>query len=130
MRCTGRIITSCAMKFCSSFLALYLLILASPLPLVDSRVYIEVYPNPTDPHILRGRTPLYIALIQNLGGDGSMFNGLGSVAGVKVALDWINNDTTLLPGYTLHYTLTDSKVIDQHYIDPTVHTALSNLSTT
>ena len=39
-----------------------------------------------------------------------VYDGSGSVAGVKVALDKINNDTTILPGYTLHYTFTDSKV--------------------
>ena len=70
----------------------------------------EVYPDPTDPEVLKGRTPLYFALIQTLGGLSSQFDGSGSIAGVKVALDSINNDTTLLPGYTLHYTLTDSKV--------------------
>ena len=69
--------------------------------------YLEVYPDPTDPQILRGRTPLYFALIQSLGGQ---FDGTGSVAGVKVALDRINSDMTLLPGYSLHYTLADSKV--------------------
>ena len=69
--------------------------------------YLEVYPDPTDPEVLRGRTPLYFALIQSLGGE---LDGSGSVAGVKVALDRINNDSSLLPGYTLHYTLTDSQV--------------------
>ncbi len=33
------------------------------------------------------------------------------VPGVQVALDQINSDPTMLPGYTLHYTLVDSKVI-------------------
>ena len=61
--------------------------------------------------MLKGRTPLHFALIQSLGGPLSQFDGSGSVAGVKVALDRINNDTTLLPGYTLHYTFADSKVL-------------------
>ena len=69
--------------------------------------YLEVYPDPRDPAVLKGRTPLHFALVQSLGGQ---FDGSGNVAGVKVALDRINNDTTLLPGYTLHYTFTDSKV--------------------
>ena len=73
--------------------------------------YLEVYPDPTDPEVLRGRTPLHFALIQSLGGPLSQFDGSGSVAGVKVALDRINNDTSLLPGYTLHYTFADSKVL-------------------
>ncbi len=74
--------------------------------------YLEVYPDPEDDGFLDGRTPLYFALIQSLGGNGSLFDGSGSVAGVKVALDRINNDTSILPGYTLHYTFSDSKVGD------------------
>ena len=72
--------------------------------------YLEVYPDPTDPEVLRGRTPLHFALIQSLGGPNSQFNQAGAVAGVKVALDRINNDSSLLPGYTLHYTFADSQV--------------------
>ena len=71
-----------------------------------------MYPDPTDPEVLEGRrTPLYFALIQSLGGPLSLFDGSGSITGVKVALDEINNDTNLLPGYTLHYTFADSKVL-------------------
>ena len=73
----------------------------------DPADYLEVYPDPRDPAVLRGRTPLHFALIQSLGGQ---FDGSGAVAGVKVALDRINNDTTLLPGYTLHYILADGMV--------------------
>ena len=40
------------------------------------------------------------------GGDESS----GALAGVQAALDEINSRDDLLPGYTLHYTLTDSKV--------------------
>lgn len=72
--------------------------------------YLEVYPDPTDPAILQGRTPLFFGLIQSLGGPFSLYDGSGTVAGVKVALDRINNDTSILPGYTLHYTLSDSMV--------------------
>ena len=76
----------------------------------DPADYLEVYPDPTDPEVLKGRTPLYFSLIQSLGGPLSQFDGSGSVLGVKVALDRINNDSSLLPGYTLHYTFADSKV--------------------
>ena len=72
--------------------------------------YIDVYPDPTDPEVLQGRTPLFFSMIPSLGGTLVQFDGSGGVAGVQVALDWINNDTSLLPGYTLHYTLTDSEV--------------------
>ena len=58
--------------------------------------------------VLQGRTPLYFALIQSLGGPGSQLDGSGTLAGVKVALDRINNDSSLLQGYTLHYTFANS----------------------
>ena len=66
--------------------------------------YVHVYP-PVDENDTR--TPLYFALLQSFGGQ---YNGSGSVAGLQVALDRINSDPTLLPGYSLHYTLTDSQV--------------------
>ena len=78
----------------------------------DPDNYLEVYPDPRDPDVLKGRTPLYFSLIQSLGGPLSQFDAAGSVAGVKVALDSINNDNSVLPGYTLHYTFADSQVIN------------------
>ena len=77
----------------------------------DPDDYLEVYPDPRDPEVINdSRTPLYFALIQSLGGPGSQLDGSGTLAGVKVALDGINNDSSLLPGYTLHYTFANSKV--------------------
>ena len=78
---------------------LFLLSLASTV-----RSYLQIYPpiNENDT-----RTPLYFALLQSFGG---LYNGSGSVAGLQVALDRINKDPNLLPGYTLHYTLTDTQV--------------------
>ena len=70
--------------------------------------YLHIYP-PVDES--DRRTPLYFALLQSFGSE---YNGSGSVAGLQVALDRINNDTTLLPGYSLHYTLTDSQVKYEH----------------
>ena len=69
------------------------------------RSYLQIYPpiNENDT-----RTPLYFALLQSFGGQ---YNGSGSVAGLQVALDRINNNPNLLPGYTLHYTLTDTQVM-------------------
>ena len=92
-------------------LYIFLLIATFYIRFVCCLKYLEVYPNSTDPEVLKGRTPLYFALIQSLGGPLSLFDGSGSITGVKVALDEINNDTNLLPGYTLHYTFSDSKVI-------------------
>lgn len=41
---------------------------------------------------------------------GGAFNSSGAVPGIQVALDLINNDTDLLPGYRLGYQLMDSQV--------------------
>ena len=71
------------------------------------RGYLHIYP-PVDQNDTT-RTPLYFALLQSFGSE---LNGSGSVAGLQVALDRINSDPTLLPGYSLHYTLTDSQVIN------------------
>ena len=68
------------------------------------RGYLHMYP-PVDENDTR--TPLYFALLQSFGGQ---YNGSGAVAGLQVALDRINRDPTLLQGYTLHYTLTDTQV--------------------
>ena len=54
-----------------------------------------------------GTTPLYIGLMMSFGGD---FDSSSGVPGVQVALNQINSDPSMLPGYTLHYTLTDSQV--------------------
>lgn len=74
----------------------------------DTADYLEVYPDSNDPKVLNGRIPLHFALIKS---NGSQFESFGAVAGAKVALDMINNDSSLLPGYTLHYTLADCQVM-------------------
>ena len=68
--------------------------------------YKEVYP-PVDlsQEDLSGH--LFFALVQSFG---RQFNGSGNIAGIQVALDRINNDSSILPNHTLHYTLTDSNV--------------------
>ena len=55
----------------------------------------------------QGLSPLVFGLIMSFGG---YFDSSGAVPGVRVALDRINNDTSLLLGYSLHYALSDSKV--------------------
>ena len=72
------------------------------------RGYLHIYP-PIDENDTR--KPLHFALLQSFGSE---YNGSGSVAGLQVALDRINSDPTLLPGYSLHYTLTDSQVKHEH----------------
>ena len=51
--------------------------------------------------------PLVFGLIMSFGGN---IDSSGVVPGVRVALDQINNESSLLPGYTLHYALSDSQV--------------------
>ena len=81
--------------------------------------YIQVYP-PVDlsqdqqscspENSSTGTCPLYIGLIQSsIGGPGG-FRSIPVLPGLQLALDQINADPDLLPGYTLHYTLTDSNV--------------------
>ena len=79
--------------------------------------YMEIYPY-TDitrdqqscvPDLAANQTcPLYVALMMSFGGD---YVSSGVIPGVQLALNQINNDSSMLPGYTLHYTLTDTQVI-------------------
>jgi len=66
--------------------------------------YEQVYPpvNEND-----STTDVFFALMVSFS---SRFNSSANVVGVKVALDMINSDPYLLPGYTLHYVLSDSEV--------------------
>jgi len=103
-----------------TFFVLVSAVLATAVPaqtdnesLVDSSpspwpYYLQVYPG-TDPsgETSVGIRSLYFALMMSFGGD---FQSSGAIPGVQVALDQINSDPTLLPGYQLHYTLTDSQV--------------------
>ena len=71
--------------------------------LADSS-YLQLYP-PVDE--TDERTPLYFALTLSFGGS---YKSIGALPGVQIALDYINSEPSILPGYTLHYTLTDSQV--------------------
>ncbi len=51
---------------------------------------------------------LYFGLLMSF--DAEQFDGSGAIAGVNVALDRINRNCTLLPGYSLHYTVANSRV--------------------
>ena len=69
-------------------------------------VYRQVWPevvNDSDP------SNLFFGLMMSFGGD---YRSHGAVPAVQVALEQINNDSDLLPGYTLHYALLDSQVCD------------------
>ena len=74
--------------------------------------YLQVYPDPSGKTSV-GLKSLYFALMMSFGGD---FRSSGAIPGVQVALDQINSDPTLLPGYQLHYTLTDSQVCTSYIV--------------
>ena len=59
-----------------------------------------------------GTCPLYIALMMSFGGD---FESSGVIPGVQLAINQINSDPSILPGYTLHYTLLDTQVHSLFY---------------
>lgn len=69
----------------------------------DSNLLKHVYPA----HIDDNTTHIYVGLIASFGGD---FNSSADVTGVRAAIDRINNDTSILKNYTLHYVLSDSQV--------------------
>ena len=80
------------------------------LPLLEpiSGSYQPVYP-PEDDNDNDTRVDLYLALTMSFGFGGA-FNSSGTVPGIQIAIDLINNLPNLLPGYKLHYTLMDSQV--------------------
>jgi len=65
----------------------------------------QVYPAVEDAP--NGTTPLYFALMQSFSGA---YASAGGIPGLMVALDEINSNSTVLPGYSLHYTLSDNAV--------------------
>lgn len=78
--------------------------------------YMDVYPavdlasaqlSPSCEPSEQRKCPLFVALSMSFGLE---YVSGGVVASIRYALDQINNETSLLPGYSLHYTLTDSQV--------------------
>ena len=75
--------------------------------------YVQIYPRESaaleswEAPTSDGKTPLYFALILSFGGQ---FLSSGAIPGVQVALDQINSNASILPGYELRYTLIESLV--------------------
>ena len=67
--------------------------------------YLQVYPEPENRDV--NKTALYFALVLSFGGQ---YLSSGSIPGVQVALDQINSDASILPGYELRYTLIETVV--------------------
>ena len=78
-------------------------------------IYKQIYPEVNNSLLLNSRycdpdnqtCPLFIAFLISFGG---IYKSNGAIPGVQIALDEINSDPSMLPGYTLHYTLKDSNV--------------------
>ena len=68
----------------------------------NRNLYVGTYPSANESSV-----QVYIGLMLSLSGDQQ---STGALAGVQAALDDINSRDDLLPGYSLHYTLTDSQV--------------------
>ena len=91
-------------KFC---MVLLVVVLATVGCSKGTSHYLDVYPKLTNLSSSIDSTPLYFGLMLSLSGDQQ---STGALAGVQAALDDINSRDDLLPGYSLHYTLTDSQV--------------------
>jgi hypothetical protein len=88
----------------------YWMILAVVLCLMQvCQSFQEVYPV-RDSSINDSRTDLYIGLIMAFGYNNT-FNSSGTVPAIQLALDMINDNPHILPGYKLNYILTDSQVV-------------------
>ena len=68
--------------------------------------FVEVFPTAAA-GVNESSVPLYFGLMLSLSGDQQ---STGALAGVQAALDEVNSRDDLLPGYSLHYILTDSQV--------------------
>ena len=93
---------SCTLAALAVILAALPTLCASSLP---PWPYLQVYPpvNESD-----DSTPLYFALVLSSGGE---YTSIDALPAVQVALDYINSQPDILPGYSLHYTLADSQVM-------------------
>ena len=88
---------------------LYVVLLMAPTSLTGVRgsnenLHLDVYPELAE---WSDSVPLYFGLMLSQSSDQQ---STGALASVQTALDDINSRDDLLPGYSLHYTLSDSQV--------------------
>jgi len=59
-----------------------------------------------------GKVPLYVGLIQSYdpSSPDAQLDSTGTIVGTEIALDHINADESMLPGYRLHYSFVGSPV--------------------
>ena len=59
-----------------------------------------------------GKVPLYVGLIQSYdpSSPDAQLDSTGTIVGTEIALDHINEDESMLPGYRLHYSFVGSPV--------------------
>ena len=91
-----------------TFVALAVILAALPILCASSLTpwpYLQVYPPVNESN---DSTPLYFALVLSSGGQ---YTSIGALPGVQIALDYVNSQPDILPGYSLHYTLADSQVM-------------------
>ena len=76
-------------------------------PLLCSIASAAIYPEEVEGN----KTRLIVGLIQSYDPDiDKQLNSAGTVVGTEIALDHINADETMLPGYSLHYNFINSPV--------------------
>ena len=105
-----------SVRMVSTIFAFFLFLLSAR---AEVGVYEEIYPRMANFSLLDsvqdcdpdtspdGTCPLFFGLLSSLGG---IYKTSGCIPAVQMALDEINKDPFLLPGYSLHYTFKDSQV--------------------
>ena len=70
-----------------------------------------------------GKVPLYVGLIQSYDPSrpDAQLDSIGTIVGTEIALDHINADERMLPGYRLHYSFVGSQVCCAPCLPSTSH---------
>ena len=114
-------LNSCsAVGYCSLLLAIIVAMTAASIynygPYDHVYPYVDITQNRSTCVVSENKTcPLYIALMMSSGGD---VDSRGVIPAVQMAIDQINSEPNMLPGYSLHYILKTTKV---SYTTATLH---------